>query len=114
MFYLLEHGWLFGVKKFKEKGSVVMKKMDEKKLKEDSGFPYGWNKGDTCVMITNKTKKSTCEYTVESYDGRYFGVRSHTGLYHRVSPWRMFRTREEAVETLLESKEQGYGGMTLG
>jgi len=26
----------------------------------------------------------------------------------------MFRTREEAVETLLESKEQGYGGMTLG
>lgn len=29
-----------------------MKKMDEKKLKEDSGFPYGWNKGDTCVMIT--------------------------------------------------------------
>lgn len=71
-----------------------MKKMDEKKLKEDSGFPYGWNKGDTCVMITNKTKKSTCEYTVESYDGRYFGVRSHTGLYHRVSPWRMFRTRE--------------------
>ena len=45
-----------------------MKKMDEKKLKEDSGFPYGWNKGDTCVMITNKTKKSTCEYTVESYD----------------------------------------------
>lgn len=91
-----------------------MKKMDEKKLKEDSGSPYGWNKGDTCVMITNKTKKSTCEYTVESYDGRYFGVRSHTGLYHRVSPWRMFRTREEAVETLSESKEQGYGGMTLG
>ena len=85
-----------------------MKKMDEKKLKEDSGFPYGWNKGDTCVMITNKTKKSTCEYTVESYDGRYFGVRSHTGLYHRVSPWRMFRTREEAVETLLESKEQAF------
>ena len=49
-------------------------------------------KGDTCVMITNKTK-NICEYTVESYDGRYFGVRSHTGLYHRVSPWRMFRTR---------------------
>ena len=31
--------------------------LDEKKLKEDSGFPYEWNKGDTCVMITNKTKK---------------------------------------------------------
>ena len=28
-------------------------------------------KGDTCVMITNKTK-NICEYTVESYDGRYF------------------------------------------
>ena len=91
-----------------------MKQLNEKKLKEDLRFHYGWNKGDTCVMITNKTKKSTCEYTVESYDGRYFGVRSHTGLYHRVSPWRMFRTREEAVETLSESKEQGYGGMTLG
>jgi len=24
MFYLLEHGWLFGVKKFKEKGGVVI------------------------------------------------------------------------------------------
>jgi len=24
MFYLLEHGWLFGVKKFKEKESVVI------------------------------------------------------------------------------------------
>lgn len=30
--------------------------------------------------------------------------------YHRVSPWRMFRTREEAVETLIEHK---YGGMSL-
>ena len=34
-----------------------MNKMDEKNLIEDSAFPYGWNKGDTCVMITNKTKK---------------------------------------------------------
>ena len=59
---------------------------------ETMNFPYGWNKGDTCVMITNKAKKSTCEYIVESYDGKYFGVRSHTGLYHRVSPWRMFHT----------------------
>ncbi len=54
-------------------------------------FPYGWNKGDTCVLI-------------------YFGVRSHTGLYHRVSPWRMFRTREDAVESLTS---QRYGGMSL-
>ena len=68
--------------------------------KEETDFPYGWNKGDTCVMITNKAKRSTSEYIVESYDGVYFGIRSHTGLYHRVSPWRMFRTKEEAIETL--------------
>lgn len=73
-------------------------------------FPYDWNKGDTCVLITNKAKKSTCEYIVEGYDGKYFGVRSHTGLYHRVSPWRMFRTREDAVESLTSQK---YGGMSL-
>ena len=73
-------------------------------------FPYGWNKGDTCVLVTNKAKKSTCEYIVESYDGKYFGVRSHTGLYHRASPWRMFRTREDAVESLTSQK---YGGMSL-
>ena len=72
--------------------------------------PYGWSKGDTCVMITNKAKKGTCEYIVESYDGKYFGVRSHTGLYHRVSPWRMFRTREDAIEML---SEQEHGGMSL-
>ena len=61
-------------------------------------------------MITNKAKKGTCEYIVESYDGKYFGVRSHTGLYHRVSPWRMFRTREDAIEML---SEQEHGGMSL-
>lgn len=67
---------------------------------ETMNFPQGWNKGDTCVLITNKAKKGTCEYIVESYDGKYFGVRSYTGLYHRVSPWRMFRTREDAIESL--------------
>ena len=41
---------------------------------ETINFPYGWNKGDICVLITNKAKKSTCEYIVESYDGKYFGV----------------------------------------
>ena len=73
-------------------------------------FPYGWRKGDTCVIITNKAKKSTSEYIVESYDGVYFGVRSHTGLYHRVSPWRMFQTKEDALESLAEQK---YGSMSL-
>ena len=47
---------------------------------DTADLPYGWHKGDTCVMITNKAKKSTSEYIVESYDGVYFGVRSHTGL----------------------------------
>ncbi len=51
-------------------------------------------------MIINKAKKSTCEYTVESYDGRYFGVRSHTGLFHRASPQRLFHSKEEAVASL--------------
>lgn len=77
---------------------------------ETMDFPYGWNKGDTCVLITNKEKKGTCEYIVESYDGKYFGIRSHTGLYHRVSPWRMFRTREDAIEML---SGQERGGMSL-
>ena len=59
----------------------------EKKIRTDqsgdgSRLPYGWNKGDTCVMITNKAKKSTSEYIVENYDGVYFGVRSHTGVYY--------------------------------
>ena len=57
--------------------------MDEKKLKEDSGFPYGWNKGDTCVMITNKTKKSTCEYTVESYDEMNIGEGRNNRINNR-------------------------------
>ena len=48
---------------------------------KNTDLPYGWSKGDTCVMITNKAKKSTCEYILESYDGKYFGVRSHNGLY---------------------------------
>ena len=77
---------------------------------DTADLPYGWHKGDTCVMITNKAKKSTSEYIVESYDGVYFGVRSHTGLYHRVSPWRIFRTKEEAIEILAEQK---YGGISL-
>ena len=66
------------------------------------------------LLLTAGIPLDVYKRQVESYDGRFFGVRSHTGLYHRVSPWRMFRTREEAVETLSESKEQGYGGMTLG
>ena len=67
-------------------------------------------------MITNKAKKSTCEYTVESSDGRYFGVRSHTGLFHRASPQRLFHSKEEAAVAALEQSEtqtQERGGMTF-
>ena len=83
------------------------KKICTDQIRDGSRLPYGWNRGDTCVMITNKAKKSTCEYTVENYDGVYFGVRSHTGLYHRVSPWRMFHTREEAIEALSGQESGG-------
>ena len=75
-----------------------------------ASFPDGWSKGDTCVMITNKAKKTTCEYTIEDFAGAYFLVRSRTGSYFRASPGRLFRTREDAVESL---KEQKQGGMTL-
>lgn len=41
----------------------------EKKINTDlhgdiASFPDGWSKGDICVMITNKAKKTTCEYTM--------------------------------------------------
>lgn len=90
--------------------SVHLRSRFADRVWDDAPPGYGWNKGDTCVMITNKAKRSTSEYIVESYDGVYFGIRSHTGLYHRVSPWRMFRTKEEAIETLAEQK---YGGISL-
>lgn len=86
------------------------KKICTDQIRDGSRLPYGWNRGDTCVMITNKAKKSTCGYTVENYDGVYFGVRSHTGLYYRVSPWRMFHTWEEAIEAL---SVQERGGISL-
>lgn len=88
----------------------MMNEIQNNQTTENMNFPYGWNKGDTCALITNKAKKSTYEYIVESYDGKYFGIRSHTGLYHRVSPWRMFSTQEDAIESLTSQK---YGGMSL-
>lgn len=93
----------------------MSERIKEEENRQFSDFPCGWNKGDTCVMITNKARKSTCEYTIESYDGRYFGVLSRTGLYHRASPQRLFHTREEAVEylTRLDMPVPEQGGMTL-
>lgn len=74
---------------------------------EQATFPNGWREGDLCYLITNKAKRYTLPYTVESFDGTYFGVRGRTGLYHRVSPGRMFHTREDAVASLQESKQKG-------
>ena len=70
-------------------------------------FPGGWRKGDTCYLITNRAKRITVAHTVESFDGRYFGVRGNSGLFHRVSPGRMFRSKEEATASLRESALEG-------
>lgn len=63
-------------------------------------FPDGWREGDTCYMIASKEKRTTLAFTVQSFDGRYFGIRGNTGMFHRVSPSRMFRSKEEAVASL--------------
>lgn len=65
-------------------------------------FPGGWRRGDTCYLITNKAKRTSLAHTVESFDGRYFGVRGNSGLFHRVSPGRMFRSKEDAAASLRE------------
>lgn len=80
---------------------------------EQPNFPDGWCEGDTCYLITNKAKQYTQPYTVESFDGAYFGIRGHTGLYHRVSPGRMFRTREDAVSSL-KAREPRQEGQLVG
>ncbi len=63
-------------------------------------FPGGWREGDTCYLITSKEKRTTLPFTVQSFDGRYFGIRGSTGMFHRVSPNRMFRSKEEAAASL--------------
>ena len=65
-----------------------------------NAFPGGWHAGDTCFLIVNKAKRYALPHTVESFDGTYFGVRGKTGLFHHVSLWRMFHTKEEAVASL--------------
>ena len=57
-------------------------------------FPGGWREGDTCYLITSRAKGTAAAHTVESFDGRYFGVRGHSGLFHHVSPGRMFHSKE--------------------
>lgn len=64
-----------------------------------------WKPGDTCVMITNKAKGYTTEYTVENFDGMYYGIR-HGAYYHRVSPSRIFPTREDALASLVVKESE--------
>ncbi len=65
-------------------------------------FPGGWRKGETCYLITNRARRTSAAHTIESFDGRYFGVRGNSGLFHRVSPGRMFRSKEDAAASLRE------------
>ena len=58
-----------------------------------------WNIGDTCVMFTNKAKGYTSEFTIQNFDGKYYGIRRGS-YYHRVSPERIFPTREDALASL--------------
>jgi hypothetical protein len=79
-----------------------MKSMDEttKKEMQEVQLPEGWRVGDTCVMITNKKNGYTGEYTITSYDGRYFGVKNKLGYFYHASLSRLFHTREEAIAFL--------------
>ncbi len=65
-----------------------------------------WKPGDTCVMFTNKAKGYTAEFTIENFDGMYYGIRRGQ-YYHRVAPSRIFPTREDALASLApwESEE---------
>ena len=63
-------------------------------------LPDGWKEGDTCFMVTNKKKGYTSAYTVQGYDGKYFGLLNSAGNFYRASAWRMFRNHEAAVSSL--------------
>lgn len=66
--------------------------------------PEIWKSGDRCFVITNKKKRQSAEYTVLSFDGRYYFLESHTGSKIKASPSRLFRSKKEAAESL----EGGY------
>ena len=72
-------------------------------------LPDGWKEGDTCFMVTNKKKGYTSAYTVQGYDGKYFGLLNSAGNFYRASAWRMFRNHEAAVSSL-----RGKGGAQDG
>lgn len=65
-----------------------------------SNDKQSWTPGDTCVVITDKKRKRTAEYTILSFDGKYYHVTSKTGTHHHLSPSRMYISREAALATL--------------
>lgn len=85
-------------KAFAETIARNVKEYEAEKLTADMGN-NGWKIGDTCVMFTNKVKGYTAEFTVENFDGVYYGIR-RGNYYHRVSPNRIFHSREEALGSL--------------
>lgn len=58
-----------------------------------------WNIGDICVMVVSVPKRYTQEFEVQSFDGEYYTVKRGNYL-HRVSPSRMFQTKEKALASL--------------
>ncbi len=71
----------------------------EQEAKEYIMSEQTWHLGDTCFMFTNKAKGYIAEYTVEGFDGQYYGIR-RGAYYHRVSPERIFHSREEALASI--------------
>ena len=69
-------------------------------------LPGGWKVGDTCFMLTNKKKGYASEYTVKGFDGQYFRLWNSAKNLYRASAGRMFRSKEEAVDSLREKVEE--------
>lgn len=69
-------------------------------------YPGGWKTGDTCVMITNKKKGYTNEYTIKGYDGQFFELWDRRRNFYRASAARLFHSRSEALASL-QSNENG-------
>lgn len=72
--------------------------------------PGGRRGGDTRCLIANKAKRISAAHAVASFDGRYFGVRGSSGLFHHVSLGRMFRSKEDAVVSLRDQPASALEG----
>lgn len=76
--------------------------LEHEKTTEEQ-YPGGWKTGDTCVMITNKRKGYTTEYTIKGYDGQYFELWDRKKHFYRASASRLFHSRPEALAFLQEN-----------